>query len=121
MNLNSSIARASFWPMAAILAAAVACREQPTSRTAPIFLQMKTVPDTNFLTNLEVNGQQFQVNFDVKDNFARGVATSDPRMNGLQGQFQLIGNGVFVISLGNQQHRASQFWVFHEDGSATIR
>lgn len=111
-----------FWPLCAVLAGAIACKEQAqTGKTAVTFLRMKTVPDTNFLANLEVNGQQFQVNFDVKDNFASCVATSDPRMKGLQGQFQLIGNGVFLISLGNDQHRASQFWVFREDGSAAIK
>jgi len=57
----------------------------------------------------------------VGEPIARCVASSDPRMKGLQGQFQLIGNGVFLISLGNDQQRASQFWVFGQDGSATIK
>jgi hypothetical protein len=122
MNMNSAMTRALFWPLCAVLVATIACKEQAqTGRTATTFLQMKTVPDSNFLANLEVNGKQFQANFDVKDNFARCVASSDPRMKGLQGQFQLIGNGVFLISLGNDHHRASQFWVFGEGGSATIK
>ncbi len=53
--------------------------------------------------------------------FARCVAASDPRMKSLQGQFQLSGNGVFLILLGNDQVRASQFWVFQQDASATIK
>lgn len=113
--------RALLFLLCAVLVCVMACKEPQTGRTATSFLEMKTVPDTNFLATLEVNRQQVQVNLSVKDNFARCVATSDPRMEGSQGQFQLIGNGVFLISLGNDQHRASQFWVFGADGGATIK
>ena len=122
MKMNSAMRRALFLPLCAVLVGAVACKVQDQQgKAGATFLQMKTVPETNFLANMEVNGQQIQANFDVKDNFARCVATSDPRLKGLQGQFQLIGNGVFLISLGNDQHRASQFWVFREDNNATIK
>ena len=40
---------------------------------------------------------------------------------GLKGKFQLIGNGVFMISLQNENHRASQFWLFRKAGGATVK
>lgn len=45
----------------------------------------------------------------------------DARFKGLQGKFQVIGNGVFLISFQNENHRASQFWLFRKDGSAIVK
>jgi hypothetical protein len=42
-------------------------------------------------------------------------------LKGLKGEFQLIGNGVFIVSLHNNNHRASQFWLFRPDGTATVK
>jgi hypothetical protein len=49
------------------------------------------------------------------------VNSNDARLKGLQGKFQLIGNGVFLIFFQNQNHRASQYWLFRNDGSAVVK
>ncbi len=57
----------------------------------------------------------------VKENTAKCVNSDDAQLKGLQGKFQLIGNGVFVIYFQNEHHRASQYWLFRSDGSATVK
>jgi len=49
------------------------------------------------------------------------MTTDDGQLKGLQGKFQLIGNGVFLIYFQNDHHRASQFWVFQKDGTALVK
>src|SRR5262245_32259490 len=84
-------------------------------------LEMKSVPDGHFLVNLQSEGRDRLVNFEVKDNAAKCVKSNDAQLKGLQGQFQLIGNGVFVIFIQNENHRASQYWLFRSDGSAVVK
>ena len=84
-------------------------------------LEMKFVPDGHFLVNLQIAGSERLLNFHVQDNGARCVNSSDPRFKGLQGKFQLIGNGVFLIVFQNPNRTASQFWLFRTDGSAAIK
>jgi len=82
---------------------------------------MKSVPDGHFLLNLQLENQNRLLNVEVKNNEAKCVNSREARLKGLQGKFQLIGNGVFLIFFQNENHRASQFWVFRTDGSATIK
>lgn len=82
---------------------------------------MKTVPDGHFLVLLDQAGRKSWLNLEVKSGQARAVAVSESRLEELRGEFQLIGNGVFLISLANEHHRATQFWVFHPDGSADVK
>src|SRR2546425_5073219 len=76
-------------------------------------LEMKSVPDGHFLVNLQGQGHSRLVNIEVKDNAAKCVNSDDAQLKGLQGKFQLIGNGVFVIYF--------QYWLFRSDGSATVK
>jgi hypothetical protein len=84
-------------------------------------LEMKSVPDGHFLVNLQGDGTKRLVNIEVKDNAAKCVNSDDAPLKGLQGKFQLIGNGVFVIFFQNENHRASQYWLFRSDGSAVVK
>src|SRR5436189_3090521 len=84
-------------------------------------LEMKSVPDGHFLVNLQREGQGRLVNIEVKDNAAKCVKSNDAQLKGLQGKFQLIGNGVFLIFFQNEHHRASQYWLFRNDGSAVVK
>jgi len=84
-------------------------------------LEMKSVPDGHFLVNLQGAGRERLVNIEVKDNAAKCVNSDDAPLKGLQGKFQLIGNGVFVIFFQNENHRASQYWLFRNDGSAAVK
>ena len=84
-------------------------------------LEMKSVPDGHFLVNLQTDGKDRLVNIEVKDNAAKCVNSNDTRLKELQGRFQLIGNGVFVIFFQNENHRASQHWLFRQDGTAAVK
>jgi len=84
-------------------------------------LEMKSVPDGHFLVNLQGEGKGRLVNIEVKDNAAKCVNSNDTQLKGLQGQFQLIGNGVFLIFFQNENHRASQYWLFRNDGGAVVK
>jgi flagellar basal body-associated protein FliL len=84
-------------------------------------LEMKSVPDGHFLVNLQGDGRDRLVNVEVKDNVAKCVNSNDAQLQGLQGKFQLIGNGVFLIFFQNENHRASQYWLFRQDGTAAVK
>jgi len=84
-------------------------------------LEMKSVPDGHFLVNLQGQGRSRLVNIEVKDNAAKCVNSDDAQLKGMQGTFQLIGNGVFLIFFQNENHRASQYWLFRSDGSAVVK
>ena len=84
-------------------------------------LEMKSVPDGHFLVNLQREGKTRLVNIEVRDNAAKCVNSNDAQLKGLQGKFQLIGNGVFLIFFQNENHRASQYWLFRNDGSAVVK
>jgi hypothetical protein len=71
--------------------------------------------------NLQWERQERLLNVEVKGNQAKCVNSTERRLKGLEGEFQLIGNGVFLIFFQNEHHRASQFWVFRKDGSASVR
>jgi hypothetical protein len=84
-------------------------------------LEMKSVPDGHFLVNLQGEGKTRLVNIEVRDNAAKCVNSNDAQLKGLQGKFQLIGNGVFLIFFQNENHRASQYWLFRPDGTAAVK
>ena len=84
-------------------------------------LEMKSVPDSHFLVNLQGQGHSRLVNIEVKDNAAKCVNSDDAQLKGLQGKFQLIGNGVFLIFFQNENYRASQYWLFRQDGTAAVK
>ena len=84
-------------------------------------MELKAVPDGHFRVNLVWNRQERLLNVEVNGNRAKCVNSTEDRLKGLEGEFQLIGNGVFLIFFQNEHHRASQFWVFRKDGSATVR
>jgi hypothetical protein len=98
---------------------------QPQAQKAAVppcdVLAMKFVPDGHFLVNLQGGGSERLLNFQVQDNGAQCVNSSDPRLKGLQGKFQLIGNGVFLVTFQNPNHTGTQFWLFRNDGSAAVK
>lgn len=109
-----------------ILAAALTTQRgfsQPPSPTSAVtkVLEMKSVPDGNYRVTLQLRGRERTLNFEAKDNLARCVRSDDPKLEGLQGTFELIGNGVFLISLRNDSYRATQYWLFKEDGGAVVK
>jgi hypothetical protein len=84
-------------------------------------LEMKSVPDGHFLVKLHVDGSDRLLNIKVKGNVGECTKSDDTRFNGLRGEFQLVGNGVFVVFFRNDNHRASQYWLFQKDGTAVVK
>ena len=96
-------------------------QQQKAAKAKLNVLEMKSVPDGHFLVKLQVGGQERLLNIESKNDSAKCVTTDNPKLKGLRGRFQLIGNGVFLVFFQNENHRASQYWVFREDGGATIK
>ena len=92
-----------------------------TTRSTLNVLEMKSVPAGHYYVNFRFDGEDRHLNIKVNDGKAECVNTSDLRLKGLKGEFQLIGNGVFLVSLHNNNHRASQFWLFRPDGTAAVK
>jgi hypothetical protein len=111
--------------MCAVMVAAVcsdhACAAETARTSETDILELKAVPDGHYRVNLLWNRQERSLNVEVKGNRAKCVNTTEERLKGLEGEFRLIGNGVFLIFFQNEHHRASQFWVFRRDGSAAVR
>lgn len=82
---------------------------------------LRAVPDHHYRLTLQLAGQEQRLNVHVHDGTARALRSTDPRLVGLEGRFELIGNGVFFIFLQNDAYRGSQFWLFRPDGSAVIK
>ena len=106
---------------AVLLAPVARGQSSPAPKAELDVLEMKSVPDGNYRVNLQAGGTERLVNIKVKDNSARCVNSSDPRLKGLEGKFELIGNGVFRVVLQNKEYAASQWWLFRTDGSATVK
>jgi hypothetical protein len=62
-----------------------------------------------------------RVTLSIKNNRATFVKPSSSKFNGLSGEFELIGNGVFLARLASKAGGASQWWIFQPDGSARIK
>jgi hypothetical protein len=84
-------------------------------------LALRAPPAGHYALNLQAHGPVRWLNLRVTNGVATGVKASDAALQGLRGEFQLVGNGVFLISLANPNHRATQFWVFQPDGSALVK
>ena len=87
-------------------------------------LELKAVPEGHYLLTLEMralDSKTQRVNLEVKGNAAQCVNSSDPRLKSLKGQFEPLGNGVFLVTLRSPVHTATQFWAFRKDGSASVK
>lgn len=84
-------------------------------------LAMKRVPTGFYDVSLQLPGETYKARLVLKDNMAGFVSADNVKLKGLSGRFQLIGNGVFLAQLVGENHRASQWWIFHPDGTASIK
>lgn len=84
-------------------------------------LEMKSVPDGHFLVNLQIEGHDRMLNIKINGNVGECMKSNDTRFKGLRGEFQLVGNGVFLVFFRNDNHRASQYWLFQKDGTAVVK
>lgn len=79
------------------------------------------VADGHLLVKLQVAGKVERLNLKVADNKFTCVASTDPSLAGVTGQFGSIGNRVYLASLEGDDYRATQFWAFDDEGRAEIK
>jgi len=84
-------------------------------------LKMKEIPAGSYDVQLQYEGKDQTVKLSIKNNRATFVKSSSSKLEGLSGEFELIGNGVFFARLACKAGGASQWWIFHSDGSATVK
>jgi hypothetical protein len=84
-------------------------------------LKMREIPAGHYDVQLQLAGKDHTVKLAIKNNRAAFVKTSTSKLEGLAGEFELIGNGVFMARLAGENHRATQWWIFHPDGTASIK
>lgn len=82
---------------------------------------MKAVPEGKYTVTLELkqlDGVPAEVTLESRNGSIHGT---DKRLGKIQGRIQPIGNGVFMVQLRGTGYVATQFWVFHPDGTAEIK
>jgi len=84
-------------------------------------LKMQDIPEGLYDVQLQLAGKNHTVKLAIKNNRASFEKTATIKLEGLSGEFELIGNGVFMARLAGDNHRATQWWIFHPDGTASIR
>jgi hypothetical protein len=84
-------------------------------------LKMHEIPAGSYDVQLQSEGKNETVKLSIKNNRATFVRSSSNIFDGLSGEFELIGNGVFLARLARKAGGASQWWIFHPDGSATVK
>jgi hypothetical protein len=84
-------------------------------------LNLREIPSGFYDAQLQLDGKDHTVKLAIKNNRAVFVTTATSKLEGLSGEFELIGNGVFMARLAGENHRATQWWVFHPDGTASIK
>jgi hypothetical protein len=84
-------------------------------------LKMREIPAGLYDVQLQLAGKDHTVKLAIKNSRAAFVKTATSKLEGLAGEFELIGNGVFMARLAGDNHRATQWWIFHPDGTASIK
>jgi hypothetical protein len=84
-------------------------------------LNMKEMPAGQYDVQLQHEGKDETVKLSIKNNRATPVKSSSSKLEGLSGEFSLIGNGVFLARLECKAGWKSQWWIFRPDGTATVK
>lgn len=81
-------------------------------------LKMQEIPSGLYDVQLQYGDKKETVRLSIKNNRAGFVQGT---REGLSGDFKLLANGVFFARLSYKAGGKSQWWIFHPDGSATVR
>ena len=84
-------------------------------------LEMQRIPQGVYEVQLQLERHDYTVRLGIKDNRAVFVRSSADKFDGFAGEFELIGNGVFLARMAGENHRATQWWIFHPDGTASVK
>lgn len=108
-----------------LLVSGLCCAASPDTNAADKpgldVLKMQEIPAGSYDVQLQDGGKDETVRLSIKNNRATFVKSSTRKFDGLAGEFELIGNGVYLARLTCRGGGASQWWIFHPDGSATIK
>lgn len=111
-----------FMVLAAILCSAIQTNAAASpGKDSLDVLKMKDVPEGEYEVQLQLSGRNHTVTLAIKNNRADFVKATNNKLDGLSGELELIGNGVFMARLAGDNHRATQYWIFQSDGTAAIK
>lgn len=82
---------------------------------------MTEIPSGTYDVQLQFEGKSETVKLAIKQNRATFVKSTSPKHEGLSGEFELIGNGVFVARLSCKGGNVTQLWLFQPDGTAKVK
>lgn len=82
---------------------------------------MTEIPPGVYEVQLQDGGKSQAVRVAIRGNKARFVKSASPKFEGLSGEFELIGNGVFVARLSCKGGSVTQLWLFQPDGAAKVK
>ena len=85
------------------------------------FPKAPPIADGHLLAKLQIDGKSERLNFKVVDNKLTCVASTNPSLVGISGQFGPIGNRVYVVGLQGDDYRGTQVWVFDDKGDVVIK
>ena len=94
---------------------------EPAAKGRLDVLKMQEIPPGIYDVQLQLGNKNQTVQLVIKNNRASFANTSTDKLDGMTGEFELIGNGVFMARLAGRNHRATQWWIFQPDGTASIR
>ena len=84
-------------------------------------LNMKEIPPGIYAVTLEFSGKKQVFRAAIAGSSAGFIDSDSEKLQGFSGQFELLGNGVFLARFSGKSHGATQWWLFKPDGSAIIR
>lgn len=84
-------------------------------------LKMREIPSGSYDVHLQYEGKDATVKLNINENRAEFVKSSLSKLEGLSGNFELLGNGVFLARLSCKAGGATQVWVFKPDGTAAVK
>jgi hypothetical protein len=109
-----------FWAAILFSAVPITAAESPRGESLDV-LKMKVIPEGVYDVQLQLSGRNQTVTLEIKNNQAEFGGATGSKLLGLRGEFDFIGNGVFLARLAGDNHRATQYWIFHPDGTASVK
>ncbi len=82
---------------------------------------LKAIPAGTYEVQLDYEGKQETLRLSITNNRATTLKASTSKLSDLSGDFELIGNGVFLGRLKSNAGGKSQWWLFRPDGSAVVK
>ena len=82
---------------------------------------MQHIPPGQYELKLQLEGKDYTAKLAITNDRAVFLQSSTDELEGLSGQFESIGNGVFMARLGGRNFSKTEWWYFRPDGTASIK